>query len=142
MFGNIFKRKAAEVGAAVHKVENRDFMEAVIGIMVLVAYADGECETQELDKLTQVIDTLPELQGFGPELGKTVNKFVGYMNIGFDLGKNRIMKELRDIKADERQKEDILALGMVAAAADGDVEPAERAILEQVAREFGLKLGA
>jgi len=140
MFGNMFKRKAAEVGAAVHKVENRDFMEAAVGIMVLVAYADGECEPQEMDKLNQVLQTLPELQGFGAELGKTVDKFVGYMSIGFTLGKNRIMKELRDIKADDRQKEDILALGMVAATADGELEPAEQAILEQVAREFGLKL--
>ncbi len=139
MFG-MFKKKVAAAGAAVKKVENRDFMEASIGIMVLVAFADGNLEPQELDKLNKVVQTLPELQGFGSEIGQTIDKYVGYFEIGFSLGKNRILKELRDIKADEMQKTDILSLGVVAAMADGDLEPAEQAILEQVAREFGLKL--
>lgn len=140
----LFKKKAAqamgEAKAEIKKVENRDFMEAAVGVMILVAAADGEIEPNELAKLQGTIETLPELQGFGAEIGKTVDKFTGYFSLGFKLGKNRIMREIRDVKASESEKEDILALGAVAAMADGELEPAERTVLEEIAREFGLKI--
>jgi tellurite resistance protein TerB len=141
---SLFKKKltqaASQANAEVKKVENRDFMEAAIGVMVLVAAADGEIEPSELQKLQKTIETLPELQGFGSEIGKTIDKFTSYFELGFKMGKNRIMRELRDIKGSEQEKEDILALGCVAAMADGELEPAEEAVLTEVAREFGLKL--
>lgn len=141
---SLFKKKAAaamgEAKAEIKKVENRDFMEAAVGVMILVAAADGEIEPNELAKLQGTIETLPELQGFGAEIGKTVDKFTGYFSLGFKLGKNRIMREIRDVKASESEKEDILALGAVAAMADGELEPAERTVLEEIAREFGLKI--
>lgn len=71
---SIFKKKVAGAAQAAKKIENRDFMEAAIGIMVAVAYADGDAEPAELEKLQQTIQTLPELQGFGPEIGKTVDR--------------------------------------------------------------------
>lgn len=140
LFGKKAQRAAGEVKAEIKKVENRDFMEAAVGIMILVAAADGEIEPTELTKLQSTIETLPELQGFGAEIGKTIDKFTGYFNLGFKLGKNRILRELRDIKGSEQEKEDILALGAVAAMSDGELEPAEEAVLQEVAREFGLKL--
>lgn len=143
MFG-LFAKKAkatvANVQAEAKKVENRDFMEAAIGVMVLVAAADGEIEVSELQKLQKTIETLPELQGFGSEIGKTIDKFTSYFDLGFKLGKGRIMRELRDVKGSEQEKEDILSLGAVAAMADGELEPAEEAVLAEIAREFGLKL--
>lgn len=42
MFG-MFKKKAAEARANLHKVENRDLMEAIVAGAVLVSYADGDC---------------------------------------------------------------------------------------------------
>lgn len=141
---SLFKKKAAqavgEAKAEIKKVENRDFMEAAVGIMVLVSAADDEIEVAELQKLQKTIETLPELQGFGSEIGKTVDKFTSYFDLGFKLGKNRILRELKDIQASEQDKEDILALGAVAAMADGELEPAEEAVLKEVAQLFGLKL--
>lgn len=141
---SLFKKKATqalgEAKAEVKKVENRDFMEAAVGVMILVAAADGEIEPAELEKLQAVVETLPELQGFGSEIGKTIDKFTGYFNLGFKLGKNRIMREIADIKASEKDKEDILALGATAAMADGELEPAEEAVLKEIAQSFGLKL--
>lgn len=141
---SLFKKKlsqaASQANAEVKKVENRDFMEAAIGVMVLVAAADGEIEPTELQKLQRTIETLPELQGFGSEIGKTIDKFTSYFDLGFKLGKGRIMRELRDVKGSEQEKEDILSLGAVAAMADGELEPAEEAVLAEIAREFGLKL--
>jgi tellurite resistance protein TerB len=141
---SMFKKKltqaASQANAEVKKVENRDFMEAAIGGMILVSAADGEIEASELQKLQKTIETLPELQGFGSEIGKTMDKFISYFELGFKMGKNRIMRELRDVKGSEQEKEDILALMVVAAMADGEIEPAEEAVLAEVAREFGLKL--
>lgn len=143
MFG-LFAKKAkatvANVQAEAKKVENRDFMEAAIGVMILVAAADGDIEASELTKLQKTIETLPELQGFGSEIGKTIDKFTAYFELGFKMGKNKILRELRDVKGSEQEKEDILTLGAVAAMADGELEPAEEAVLNEIAREFGLKL--
>lgn len=141
---SLFKKKltqaATQANAEVKKVENRDFMEAAIGVMILVAAADGEIEATELTKLQKTIETLPELQGFGSEIGKTIDKFTSYFDLGFKMGKTRIMRELRDVKGSEQDKEDILSLAVVAALADGEIEPAEEAVLTEIAREFGLKL--
>lgn len=141
---SLFKKKAvAAMGnaqAEIKKVENRDFMEAAVGIMILVSAADGEIEPEELAKLQKTIETLPELQGFGSEIGKTIDKFTAYFDLGFKMGKNRILRELKDVQASEQDKEDILALGAVAAMADGELEPAEEAVLKEVAQLFGLKL--
>jgi len=141
---SMFKKKltqaASQANAEVKKVENRDFMEAAIGVMILVSAADGEIEASELQKLQKTIETLPELQGFGSEIGKTIDKFTSYFELGFKMGKTRIMRELRDIKGSDQDKEDILSLAVVAAMADGEIEPAEEAVLTEVAREFGLKL--
>lgn len=141
---SMFKKKltqaASQANAEVKKVENRDFMEAAVGGMILVSAADGEIEASELQKLQKTIETLPELQGFGSEIGKTMDKFTSYFELGFKMGKNRIMRELRDVKGSEQEKEDILALMVVAASSDGEIEPAEEAVLAEVAREFGLKL--
>lgn len=141
---SLFKKKAAaamgEAKAEIKKVENRDFMEAAVGVMILVSAADGEIEPTELAKLQKTLETLPELQGFGSEIGKTVDKFTSYFELGFKLGKSRIMRELKDVKGTEKDKEDILALGAVAAMADGELEPAEEAVLKEIAKEFGLKL--
>lgn len=141
---SLFKKKltqaASQASAEVKKVENRDFMEAAVGVMILVSAADGEIEPAELQKLQKTIETLPELQGFGSEIGKTIDKFTGYFDLGFSMGKSRIMREIRDVKGSEQDKEDILNLAVVAAMADGEIEPAEKTILVEIAREFGLKL--
>ena len=65
IFGSLFGKKAANVKQELAKVENRDLMEAIVAGSILVAYADGECEEEELAKMEQVISALPELSHFG-----------------------------------------------------------------------------
>lgn len=141
---SLFKKKTAQAlnqaNAEVKKVENRDFMQAAIGVMVLVAAADGDIEPTELDKLQTTIEALPELQGFGSEIGQTIDRFMGYFKISYATGRSRIMRELRDVKGSEQEKEDVLALGASVALSDGEMEPAEEKVLNEIAREFGLKL--
>lgn len=54
IFGSLFGKKAANVKQELHKVENRDLMEAIVAGSILVAYADGECEDAELKVLKEV----------------------------------------------------------------------------------------
>ena len=69
IFGSLFGKKAANVKQELAKVENRDLMEAIVAGSILVAYADGECEEEELAKMEQVISALPERHsGLGPGL--------------------------------------------------------------------------
>ena len=55
MLGKLFGKRVGAARAEVKKVENRDLMQAVVGAMVLIAYADGECERSELDKIERLI---------------------------------------------------------------------------------------
>ena len=57
MFG-LFKKQANNAKVEIKKVENRDLMQAIVGAMVLVAYADGEViadvPVKQADALLQV----------------------------------------------------------------------------------------
>ena len=46
-----FKKKTAAAKVTIHKVENRDLMEAIVAGAILVAYADGDASKEELTKL-------------------------------------------------------------------------------------------
>ncbi|MDF4372534.1 tellurite resistance protein, partial [Vibrio parahaemolyticus] len=70
MFG-LFKKKAKAAQVTLHKVENRDLMEAIVAGAVLVAHADGDCSTAELEKLDNIIAANDNLAHFGSEIGKT-----------------------------------------------------------------------
>jgi len=140
MFGKMFGKKASAAKAEIKKFENRDLMEATVGGCLLVAFADGECEDAELKTIESLLRTNKALEGFGHELTDTVNRFTERLKAGYRVARVEILREIEEIKGDQREKEDVLIAMLTVAEADGEIEEAERKELDVVAQRLGMRL--
>lgn len=140
MFG-LFGKKANQVKDSVQKSINRDQLEATIAGSILLAFADGELEDSELTVLQATIENNEKLAHFGSEIGITIDRFVNIMKAGATLGRVKVMKEIRDCKADEEAKIEIFATLIDIAQADGEIEAEELEVLKHIGRELGVSLG-
>lgn len=140
MLGKLFGKKASEVKNEIKKMENRDLAEGLVGACLLVAAADGEIETEEVESLNKQLGAHPALQGFGGEIGKMVDKFTQQLEAGFLIGKMQIMREITDCSNSVEESEDIIVAAYTIAMADGEMEPDEVKILNEIAAKLGLNL--
>lgn len=138
MFGKIFKKKAAAVAVTLHKVENRELMEAIVAGAILVAYADGDCSAEELTTLQNIIESNDNLKHFGSEIGQTVDKYSRMMENGARLAKIKLMNELKDVAADEEHKVEAFIIAIEVADADGEITEEEVKVLREIGRMYGL----
>lgn len=139
-FSKMFGKKAAEAKANVHNIENRDLMQAIVGGCLLVAYADGSCEDEELKKMEQVITALPELKHFGNEIQETIGLFRSQLEAGFRIGRQKILKEISEIKGDDDERYLVFNTVITIVEADGEVSPEEVTVLKDVAQLLGISL--
>lgn len=135
----LFKKKSQALTVKLHKVENRDLMEAIVAAAVLVAYADGDCSTQELTKLQDIIESNDNLKHFGSEIGQTIDKYSLMYESGKRLAKVKLMKEITDVAAEEEQKIEAFIIAIEIADADGEIDEDELKILTEIGRALGLK---
>ncbi len=134
MFG-IFKKKTRRAAAEIKKFEKRDLAQAVINAAYLVAYADGECEASEKAKIEQVLRNQPALSAFTSEINAISATIIGQLDTNFKIGRRAALREIEDVKHDTREAEDVLDV-----EADGEIEPEERKVLEEIAGVLGLRL--
>lgn len=135
-----FGKKARAARDELKKMEKRDLMQATIAGAVLVAFADGELEDAELKSLHDVIESQPALQAFGSELTKTIDDYIGVMKSSKHLGKIKLMREIEDVKASPNEVEEVFAVMVTIAEADGQIEDAEQKVLADVGRKLGISL--
>jgi len=133
--------KGREARAALGKLENRDLLQAVVYGCFYVAAADGEIEPTELDKIDRLLRNEPKLQGFGAELGNLIDK----AKADFNEGGARIIRmnaerELADLAHTPTDAETVINFMLTIAEADGEIEPAEVAVLERAAAKLNLRL--
>ncbi|MEW7360906.1 tellurite resistance TerB family protein [Escherichia coli] len=138
MFGKFFGKKVASAKVELKRVENRDLMEAIIGGCLLVSAADGEIEKEETAKLDQLVRSNPRLSHFGNEITATITRFTEQLEAGFRVGRMNILREIEDIKNDPKEAEEVFVNMLTIAEADGEIEPAEHKVLEEVGRRLGL----
>jgi tellurite resistance protein TerB len=50
------------------------------------------------------------------------------------------MREIADIKSNQKDAEEVFVLAITIAEADGEIEPAELKVLTNIGRELGLRL--
>lgn len=135
-----FGKKAAAVKNEMKKMEKRDLMQAVVASAVLVAFADGELEDSEVKALHDVIEAQPALSGFGDELSKTIDSYIATMKASKHLGKIKLMREIEDVKASPQEVEEVFAVVVTIAEADGQIEDAEAKVLTEIGRKLGVNL--
>ncbi len=138
MFGSMFKKKAAAAAENLKRVEKRDLMQGAVGCALWVAFADGELEQSEQDKLEGIIRALPQLSHFGNEITTTMQRFTEQFRMGVPLGKAMVKREIAECKNDPQECEDIFVIAYTVATADGDLEEKEKAVLIEVARMLNI----
>lgn len=140
MFG-MFKKKVKVAQREVKNFEKRDLMQACVGIGLLVGYASGEFGQAESDKLQKVLANQPALANFGSEVNETYARYNAMLKeAGLLMGKVQILREIGDVKGDQREAEDVLITGITVALSDGEMDDKERKMLEEIAAVLGLRL--
>ena len=139
MFGKLFGKKVGNAQAEMKKVVNRDLMQAIIGGGLLVAAADGQIEDSEVSKLDELIRSNPALSHFGSEITDTINRFTAQLKANFQVGRLAIKRELADVKNVQADAEEAFVNMIAIAQADGEIEPAEMKVLQEIGLHFGLR---
>ena len=140
MFGKMFGKKASAAKAEIKKFENRDLMEAMVGGCALVAFADGECEQEEVKKIDELLRTSKALEGFGAEITTTLNRFCERLTASYRAGRIEILREIEEVKGNRQEAEDVLVTMLTIAEADGEIEEAEQKERTTVADRLGLRI--
>ncbi len=65
---------------------------------------------------------------------------IGQLDTNFKIGRRAALREIEDVKHDTREAEDVLDVAVAIAEADGEIEPEERKVLEEIAGVLGLRL--
>lgn len=137
MFG-MFKRKKKEITVTLHKVENRDLMEAICAGAVLVGYADGSFSDEEQKKLEGIIASNSNLAHFGSEIGKTIDQYCLMFEAGVRTARMKLMKEIEDLESNEDQKIEAFLIMIDIADSDGEIDEKELEVLQNIGRTLGL----
>lgn len=140
MFG-FLKGKLDDIAAEAKKFGDKQTAEAIVAVMTGVAHADGMLEDGERKKITQAFATHPVLKIYDT---KVLNAKFSELSVQFgldtDLGLDACLKEIQDVarKASSDNRVAIMRLGVMAAKADGEIEPAESAFLVRAAEVLGV----
>lgn len=139
--GKLFKKKVVVAAQTSKRFEKRDLMQATVGIALLAGWVSGSLSDDESVKIQKILANTPALEGFGSEVNETYDKYNAVLkDVGFLAGKIRIMREIGDVKGDRQEAEDVFVTGITVALADGVMDDAERALLEEIAGVLGLRL--
>lgn len=116
-----------------------DFLEAVCAACALVAAADGDMSDAELAaavaavKANAAISAAFDARAIEKTMDTMCNRAVGR------VGKNGLLKEIGDIKADTDMAETVL-LAALDVADQGGISDVEKTVLAKIAAELSLDL--
>lgn len=142
MFGALkkaFGAGAREVQA--NYSQNKDYLEAVCAASALVAMADGELEEVEKNKVIALLTNHSTL-GKMYDRATVENTADAMFKRAKDAsGRQSLARELDDIKGrpdGAQMAEDVYLIAVDVSAADGEVEPEEKVVLEKIANRLGV----
>lgn len=152
MFGRIFKRiKGATSGAtnAALAVSDEKAMEAIIAAMCKVAYADGECQNEEVDKVNAMIQSHPLLKEFHNEPARLFDGYCDQMEASTIMGNKAMDAIIAKVLGDDTTSEIVLisAIEVAAASVEGEgeekvaIDKDEERVLSEIAKSLELRLG-
>lgn len=131
MFGKLFN--------SAKKVQNKNVMEAIVAGALLTAAADGTIERSETDKLSKLLQANDLLDAFrGREITKTIAKYENILEADFGIGKKKMLDEISDIADNDDHAQEVLLTMLAIAKSDGEVEPEELTVMQEVCRTLRL----
>lgn len=132
---------AADAGTKLVRLENKDLVEAVVFGCVMMAHADGELEDAELANLQLQLEGNDIFAGFPQaELGKMIDKACGYYKMGGMMGNKKCGDELKDVKNNPANADEVMTAVLTVAFADGTLEPEELKVAEKIAQILNVRL--
>lgn len=139
MFGKLFGKQAE---AAVQKLSGRtDFLEAVCAAAALIAVADGDIEDSEVKATVKAVKANKLLNnGFDQSAIETcINKMLERA-VGGRVGRTGLWDEIREISKDADLAQAVVLTALDVAEGDGEIEPAEKVVLDRLAKELSVDL--
>lgn len=132
MFG-FLKNKAAE---ATKKFSGRtDFLEAVCAAAALVAAADGEIEDGEIKATIKAVAANKTLSaGFDQKTIEQVMEKMLNRAGGGRVGRSGLWDEVAEVVKDPEMAEAVVLTALDVAEGDGEIEPAEKVVLDRLAK--------
>lgn len=142
MFGKLKERLS---GGSKKLSGKTDLLEGICAMAALVAMADGEIEDSEVEATLAALQAHATLgEAFSAsEIERALDKQLSRAKGGM-AGKLALKREIEEAKAKNAIDELEMAL-MVAidvAMADGEMEPQERIVLEDLAKRLGFNLSS
>lgn len=133
-------------GAAAKEVkaeygQNKDFLEAVCAGSALVAAADGEIEDSERTKVVSIITNHAQLSKLYDRTTIEQTAESMFKKAKDASGRQSLAREMDDIKNrpdGATMCEDVYLIALDIAAADGEIEPEEQAVLEKIAKRLNV----
>ena len=139
MFGKMFGKKAE---AVVSKFNGRTvFLEATCAAAALIAAADGDIEDSEIKATIKAVKANKSLAG-GFDQGTieaAINKMLDRA-AGGRVGRSGLWDEIREIAKDPEMAQAVVLTALDVAEADGEIESAEKTVLERLAKELSVDL--
>lgn len=137
-FGKLFGKKAKEAANAVAKMENKDLMEALGWGSMLAVYCNGTPKTEDLDKAREMVTNHPSMAAFKADIPAFLDKVKETFERDFRSGKIQALREIADIQADEKEKQDLIIVLLAIVEADGETDDDEQAMVESIAQALGM----
>ena len=131
---NLKSIAGAFTGSVAKVSGKKDFLEAVCAAAALIAVADGEIEDDEVKATTKAIVANKALAGFDSRtIEATAQSMFDRASQG-RVGKVGLWKEIDDVSSDADMCEAVYVTALDISESDGEIEPAEKAILDKLAQ--------
>lgn len=121
---------------------NKDFLEGVCAGIALVSAADGDIEESEKTKALQVVKNHAKLGALYKQPGQIEEVMTRMLGLATTKsGRLQLHREIEEVKTkigDRQMLEDIIAVMVDIAEADGEIEPAELKVIHSVATKLGI----
>lgn len=136
-FLSLGKLKGLMKGAK--KFNNNDFLKAVCGLCVAVAYADGNCDEMEMATMETLIQNDESLSAFTPgDIETELERHKKNFSMNALVGKTVAKKDIQAL-AGEDQKEMAIVLAIAVAGADGEIDDKhEIPLIKEFAKILGV----
>lgn len=142
-FFSDLKRRASELTQGmkeeVKKVKNQSFLDAAVAACTAVAYADGIASAEEKAKLIGAMKNSDALSVFNTdEVIKVFQKYASRFDFDIAIGKADALAAISKLRGKSTESNLLIRVCLVIAAADGNFDDKEKAVIAEICRELNL----
>jgi len=132
-------QQKSNMGEAVTRFKNKEFMNAVVAGCALVSAADGDINAAEKQKMVGYIQRTDELKVFDiPEVIAQFNKFADGFEFDALIGKAEALKAVAPLRKNIEAARLLIRVCCAIGMADGEFDQSEKNVIIEMCRELQL----